>query len=173
MEIINCQYERHGQAILDIFNEAIANSTALYDYEPRTLATIQKWFENKQEHNYPVIGIENDNSVLMGFATYGTFRAFAAYKYSVEHSVYVDLPFRGKGIGKRLLEELIRLAKQQNYHTIIGGIDAENKVSIALHQSLGFIACGTIEQAGFKFDRWLDLEFYQLILSTPDNPTAV
>ena len=172
MKIVNCQYERHGKIILDIFNEAIANSTALYDYEPRTLATVQKWFENKQEHDYPIIGIENDRGVLMGFATYGAFRSWAAYKYSVEHSVYVDVKFRGKGVGKRLLIESIELAKQQNYHTIIGSIDAENIISIGLHQSLGFIHCGTIKQAGFKFDRWLDLKFYQLILPTPDNPTA-
>ena len=172
MKIVNCQYERHGKTILDIFNEAIANSTALYDYEPRTLAIVQKWFEDKKERDYPIIGIENSNGVLMGFATYGAFRAWAAYKYSVEHSVYVDVKFRGRGIGKRLLTELVELAKQQNYHTIIGGIDAENAVSIKLHQSLGFTRCGTIEQAGFKFDRWLDLEFYQLILPTPDNPIA-
>ena len=172
MKIVNCQYERHGKTILNIFNEAIANSTALYDYEPRTLATVQKWFENKEEHDYPVIGIENDYGILMGFATYGAFRSWAAYKYSVEHSVYVDVKFRGKGVGKRLLTELVELAKQQNYHTIVGGIDAENIISIKLHQSLGFIYCGTIEQAGFKFDRWLDLKFYQLILPTPNNPIA-
>ena len=172
MKIVNCQYEHHGKTILNIFNEAIANSTALYDYEPRTLAIVQKWFEDKKEHDYPVIGIENDNGVLMGFATYGAFRSWAAYKYSVEHSVYVDVKFRGKGVGKKLLTELVELAKQQNYHTIIGGIDAENIVSIGLHQSLGFTRCGTIEQAGFKFDRWLDLEFYQLILPTPNNPIA-
>ena len=168
MKIISCRYERHGKIILNIFNEAIANSTALYDYEPRTLATVQKWFRDKEQHNYPVIGIE-DNGVLIGFATYGTFRAWAAYKYSVEHSVYVDVKSRGKGVGRRLLAELVELAKQQNYHTIIGGIDAENIISIKLHQSLGFTHCGTIKQAGFKFDRWLDLEFYQLILPTPDN----
>ena len=172
MKIVNCQYERHGKTILSIFNEAIANSTALYDYEPRTLSTVREWFENKKEYNYPVIGIENDNGVLMGFATYGVFRSWAAYKYSVEHSVYVDVQFRGKGVGKRLLTELVELAKQQNYHTIVGGIDAENFTSIKLHQSLGFVHCGTIKQAGFKFDRWLDLEFYQLILPTPNNPIA-
>ena len=168
MKTVDLRYERHGKAILDIFNREIATSTALYDYEPRTLDTIQKWLEYKQEHNYPIIGIESDRHILTGFATYGTFRTHAAYQYSVEHSVYVDVRFRGQGIGKRLLSELIRLARQQNYHTLIGGIDAENKVSIALHRALGFTYCGRIEQAGFKFDRWLDLEFYQLILSTPD-----
>lgn len=171
MKVIPCQFKLHGQAILDIFNEAIVNSTALYDYEPRNLATIQTWFQIKAEHNYPIIGIEDNNGRLMGFATYGTFRTHAAYQYSVEHSVYVEAKFRGKGIGKKLLQELVLLAQQQNYHTIIGGIDAENTISIKLHQSLGFTHCGSIKQVGFKFDRWLNLEFYQLILSTPNLST--
>jgi L-amino acid N-acyltransferase len=168
MKVISCQFKLHGQAILDIFNEAIVNSTALYDDEPRNLATIQTWFQIKAEHNYPIIGIEDSNGRLMGFSTYGTFRTHAAYQYSVEHSVYVEAKFRGKGIGKKLVQELILLAQQQNYHTIIGGIDAENTISIKLHQSLGFTHCGSIKQVGFKFDKWLNLEFYQLILSTPN-----
>ena len=169
MQIVSCQYESHGQAILKIFNEVIASSTALYDYEPRTLATVRDWFDSKSKHNYPVIGIE-DNNTLVGFATYGGFRSWAAYKYSVEHSIYVRANSRGKGIGKKLLTELIQLAEKQQYHTLIGAIDAENKSSIRLHQSLGFVPCGTIKQVGFKFDKWLDLEFYQLILATPNKP---
>lgn len=167
-KVIHCQFHLHGQAILAIFNEAIATSTSLYEYQPRTLATIETWFRTKAEHNYPIIGIENSNGILMGFATYGTFRPYAAFQYSVEHSVYVDAKFRNRGIGKRLLQELIQLAQQQNYHTMIGGIDGSNKISIKLHQSLGFVHCGSIKEVGFKFDRWLNLKFYQLILSTPD-----
>ena len=109
MQIVSCQYESHGQAILKIFNEVIASSTALYDYEPRTLATVRDWFDSKSEHNYPIIGIE-DNNTLMGFATYGGFRSWAAYKYSVEHSIYVKSNSRGKGIGKKLLTELINVS---------------------------------------------------------------
>lgn len=171
MKVITCQFKLHGQAILDIFNEAIANSTALYEYEPRNLATIQAWFKLKTERNYPIIGIE-DGGKLRGFATYGAFRTYAAYQYSVEHSVYVETKFRRRGIGQKLLQELILLAKQQNYHTMIGGIDAENTISIKLHRSLGFTHCGSIKQVGFKFGKWLDLEFYQLILSTPNLPES-
>lgn len=169
MEIINCEYRHHRQAILKIFNEAIATSTALYDYEPRTIAIIEAWFAAK-EGKYPIIGIENGDSSLMGFATYGAFRPGAAYKYTIEHSVYVDSAHRGKGIGKKLLQELIMVAEQENYHTMVGGIDAQNGVSIKLHKLMGFKACGSIKQAGFKFDKWLDLELYQLILSTPKQP---
>ncbi len=171
MKIINCQFPRHGKTIQQIFNDAIANSTALYDYQPRSLNTIQNWLEAKAEKSYPVIGIEDSHGSLMGFATYGAFRAWDAYQYSVEHSVYVDSAHRGKGVGKKLLTELIQVAQQQNYHTLIGGIDGQNSVSIRLHKSLGFVPCGSIKQVGFKFNRWLDLEFYQLILSTPEQPT--
>ena len=170
MKIIQCVYERQAAAILAIFNEAIANSTALYDYHPRSMATMTAWFDAKSKGHYPVLGIESEAGELMGFASYGSFRAWPAYKYSVEHSVYVDVRFRGRGVGRRLLREIIATAQSQGYHTLIGGIDATNRPSIRLHESLGFAPCGTIQQAGFKFGRWLDLAFYQLILPTPTKP---
>jgi L-amino acid N-acyltransferase YncA len=170
MTIIQCDFERHGQAILAIFNEAIVNSTALYDYKPRTLEMMAGWFEAKQKGKYPVIGIEGDAGEFMGFASYGIFRAWPGYKYTVEHSVYVDARFRGRGIGKRLMQEIIGAAQGQNYHTMVGVIDASNLVSVRLHEAFGFTCCGTIRQAGFKFGRWLDVLFYQLILPTPLQP---
>jgi phosphinothricin acetyltransferase len=106
----------------------------------------------------------------MGFASFGSFRAWPAYKYSVEHSVYVDARFRRRGVGRRLLEEIIEAARVRDYHVLIGAIDASNQPSLALHERLGFIYCGTIRQVGFKFGRWLDLAFYQLILATPLQP---
>jgi L-amino acid N-acyltransferase len=171
MRVVSCDPERHAEAILAILNDAILHSTALYDYKPRTIETMARWFEAKTTGKYPVIGIENDSGELMGFGSYGTFRAFPAYKYSVEHSVYVDSRFRGRGVGKRLLRELITAAQSQDYHVLIGAIDSANAVSIRLHESMGFTNCGTIRQAGFKFNRWLDLAFYQLILATPAHPT--
>ncbi len=170
MQIIPCVPERHAPAVLAIFNDAIAHSTALYDYEPRTSAMMADWFESKARENFPVFGIEDEAGDLMGFGTYGTFRARPAYKYSVEHSVYVDARFRGRGIGRRLLEEVIRLAQEQDYHVLVGGIDAGNTASIGLHEALGFVHCGTVREAGFKFGRWLDLALYQLILPTPAHP---
>jgi len=171
MKVIQCEQNRHAEAILAIFNDAIANSTALYDYKPRTLEMMAAWFDAKLKGRFPVIGIEDDSGELMGFGSYGTFRAWPAYKYSVEHSVYVDARFRGRGVGKRVLQEVIAAAQGQGYHMLVGGIDATNAVSIRLHESLGFTYCGTIREAGFKFGRWLDLSFYQLILSTPSDPT--
>nr|WP_113866626.1 GNAT family N-acetyltransferase [Brenneria salicis]NMN92675.1 phosphinothricin acetyltransferase [Brenneria salicis ATCC 15712 = DSM 30166]RBP62490.1 phosphinothricin acetyltransferase [Brenneria salicis ATCC 15712 = DSM 30166]RLM30586.1 GNAT family N-acetyltransferase [Brenneria salicis ATCC 15712 = DSM 30166] len=171
MKRVNCTEARHAQQILDIFNEAIINSTALYDYQPRPLASMTTWFAQKKIHNFPVIGYENQQGELLGFATYGTFRDRPAYKYSVEHSIYIHQDHRGKGLGKRLLQQLIETAQAQEMHTLVAGIDAENRASIVLHETLGFHHAGTIRQAAFKFGRWLDLVFYQLILDTPHHPT--
>jgi L-amino acid N-acyltransferase YncA len=170
MTIIQCEPQRHAAQILSIFNDAIVNSTALYDYRPRTAEMMQAWFEAKAKGNFPVIGAQGDGGELMGFASFGSFRAWPAYKYSVEHSVYVDARFRRRGVGRRLLEEVIEAARVRDYHALIGAIDASNQPSLALHERLGFTHCGTIRQVGFKFGRWLDLAFYQLILATPLQP---
>ena len=170
MKIISCEPQRHSAAILAIFNEAIANSTALYDYKPRAPESMAGWFEAKSRGRFPVIGVESESGELMGFASFGSFRAWPAYKYTVEHSVYVDARHRGQGVGRMLLGAIILAAEQQDYHVMVGGIDAANAVSIKLHESLGFKSCGVVRQAGFKFGRWLDLAFYQLILRTPAAP---
>jgi len=169
MNLIRCDQAYSGQ-ILDIFNDAILNSTALYEYKPRTPEVITAWFENKKRGNYPVIGLVTESGELMGFGSYGAFRAFPGYKYTVEHSVYVAAKYRGRGAGKLLLQEIVRHAREQNYHLLIGVIDSQNTVSINLHKRLGFQHAGTIKQSGFKFGRWLDVDFYQLTLDTPANP---
>ena len=170
MNLVACEPQRHSASILEIFNEAIANSTALYDYQPRTAESMVGWFEAKSRGRYPVIGIEDDAGTLMGFGSYGAFRAWPAYKYTVEHSIYIDHRFRGRGLGRQLLAAIVDAAGKQDYHVLVGGIDAANAVSIRLHEQLGFKHCGTVAQAGFKFGRWLDLAFYQRILATPAAP---
>jgi L-amino acid N-acyltransferase len=170
MKITNSNFETHGQAILDIFNEAIRNSTALYEYKPRTMQTMEAWFAAKAAGGFPVIAAIDNDGAFLGFASYGPFRAFPAFKYSMEHSVYVDANHRGRGVGKLLLQEIIRLAQQNQLHVLVGAIDAANAGSIALHKQLGFEHSGTVKQSGFKFGRWLDLAFYQLILPTPSEP---
>ena len=168
--IVHCNFERHADAVLDIFNEAIANSTALYDYEPRSIQNMRAWFENKHQGSFPVIGLESFDGRLVAFGSYGTFRAWPAYKYTVEHSVYVHKDYRGQGLGYKVVQELISFARHKNLHAMIGGIDAGNFGSIALHKRLGFKHVGTLPQVGFKFGRWLDLAFYQLLLDTPALP---
>jgi phosphinothricin acetyltransferase len=170
VKLVTCTRERHSAAILAIFNEAIANSTAIYEYELLKPDYMEKWFDAKAKGNYPVIGFETDAGELAGFASYGKFRDRPAYKYTIEHSVYVETRFRAQGLGRKLLELVTDAALKQNYHVMMGGIDASNAVSIKLHESLGFTHCGTVAQAGFKFGRWLDLALYQRILATPAAP---
>ncbi|MEO8153525.1 MAG: N-acetyltransferase family protein [Rhizobacter sp.] len=170
MQFVSCTEERHAAAILAIFNDAIANSTALYDYKPRTTESMLGWFATKRSGGFPVIGLEDEAGALLGFTSYGTFRAWPAYKYSAEHSIYIHPDHRGKGLGRQLLEAIVAAARERGVHTLIGGIDVGNAASIALHLSLGFEHAGTIRQAGFKFGRWLDLGFYQRILDTPAQP---
>lgn len=149
--------------MLDIYNDVILNTTAVYDYEPHTLAMRTEWFEVKQQQGFPVFVVEN-NGEIVGFSSIGPFRAWAAYKYSVENSVYVKSICRGRGIAKLLMQPLIEASKQLGMHTIIAGIDATNEASIALHKNFGFIEVAHFKQVGYKFDRWLDLKFLQLIL---------
>ncbi len=169
MKLVACTAEEHSGAILDILNEAIVHSTALYDYRPRAPEAMVGWFQTKKAGRFPVIGA-TEGDRLLGFASYGTFRAWPAYKYTVEHSVYVHRDHRGKGLGIALMRELIAAAREQEYHVMVGGIDAANRASVALHEKLGFTHAGTIRHAGFKFGRWLDLAFYELLLDTPLRP---
>lgn len=168
--LVQCSFDRHADAMLEIFNDAILNSTALYDYAPWTGDTMVAWFEAKRAGRFPVIGVEDGGGRLMGFGSYGTFRARPACKYTVEHSVYVHQDFRRRGIGRILLGELIARARQGGLHALIGGIDASNAASIAIHKEFGFREVGFLPEVAFKFGRWLDLVFYQLILDTPANP---
>ena len=169
MRLVACTHDEHGRAILGILNEAIVNSTALYDYSPRPPEAMAAWFKAKEAGRYPVIGALQSGE-LAGFATYGGFRAWPAYKYSIEHSVYVHKDHRRQGVGAALLGELIAQARAQDYHCMVGGIDIANTGSIALHEKLGFRHAGTIRHAGFKFGRWLDLGFWQLLLDAPAQP---
>jgi L-amino acid N-acyltransferase len=170
MNLIECSHDAHAGAILDILNDAILHSTALYDYEPRTLGSMRSWFDVKGRGRYPVIGAVDGQDRLLGFASYGSFRPHAAYKYSIEHSVYVHREHRRGGIGQTLLERLMEVANEQQYHVMVGGIDRDNRASIALHEKLGFEPAGIIRHAGFKFGRWLDLAFYQRLLEGPAQP---
>ncbi|HEY5745207.1 MAG TPA: GNAT family N-acetyltransferase [Chryseolinea sp.] len=160
------------QSMLDIFNEAIINTTAVYYYEPNTLDMRQAWYDDKMKNDIPVL-IAEVNGHVAGFASYGEFRTRPAYKYTVEHSVYVHPDFRKRGIARKLLEALIAIAKQKDIHLLVAGIDGENAVSIRLHEQLGFEHAGHIRQVAYKFGRWLDLVFMQLTLEGPPHPNEL
>jgi phosphinothricin acetyltransferase len=150
-------------SILEIVNHAILNTTAIYDYNPRSLEEQTVIFENKNAKNFPTFVAEQNNEIV-GFGTYDTFRTKVGYRFTVEHSVYVKEGFAGKGIGQLLMEELISTAKKENYHIMIGVIDASNENSIRFHEKFGFESMGILKEVGFKFDRWLDANLMTLKL---------
>jgi phosphinothricin acetyltransferase len=166
---IRTALEHDLEAMLEIYNDVIVNTTAVYDYQPHTMEMRRQWFRIKQAQGFPVFVAEDDGKVV-GFSSIGPFRTWAAYKYSVENSVYVAADQRGKGIGKLLIAPLIQASEALNMHTIIAGIDATNEASIMLHRSFGFKEVAHFKQVGYKFGRWLDLTFMQLLLKTPEQP---
>jgi phosphinothricin acetyltransferase len=146
--------------ILDIYNEAVLTTTAVWDETPRTMDGQRQWLELKRTQCYPVLVAAPGNEVgdaVAGFCSYGPFRAWQGYRFSVENSIYVAAPYRRQGIARRMLDALVERARQQGLHMIVAGIEAENAASIALHAHAGYAVAGHIHEVGFKFGRWLDL----------------
>jgi L-amino acid N-acyltransferase YncA len=149
--------------ILSIYNEVIRNSTAVYSEIEFTPARGHSWLEAKAEQGFPFI-VAQDDMGIVGFGTFGEFRAWPCYRNTVEHSVHIRSDRRGLGLGRTLLVDLIARARTMQKHVMIAGIDADNAASIGLHRSLGFRQVGHFHEVGFKFGRWLDLKFLELLL---------
>jgi L-amino acid N-acyltransferase len=150
-------------AILAIYNDAVLNTSAIWNDTPADLENRRAWFEARQDKSYPVLVAEMDG-VVAGYASYGEFRPFEGYRFTVEHSVYVRQDARRRGVAMLLLKSLIEHARAAGKHLMIGGIDADNAASLALHKKLGFSESARIQEAGWKFGRWLDLVFVQMNL---------
>lgn len=151
-------------AILEIVNHIILTSTTNYSYEPETLTDRQEWFNRQEATNMPVIVAEKGGQVI-GYGSYGPFRNKIGYRFTVEHSVYVRPDHHKAGVGRRLLETLIQLAKDQGMHIMIAGIDTQNPGSFIFHQKMGFEQVAHFREVGYKFNQWLDLIFMQLKLN--------
>lgn len=149
--------------ILAIYNDVIATSTAIYREDPATLDDRLQWFTARQVQNYPVLVAINDADIL-GFASYGDFRTWPGYRFSVEHTVHIRADQRGRGVGTLLMRALIQRAIEQGKHVMIGGVDAANEASLRFHERLGFERAAQLREVGFKAGRWLDLVFVQRIL---------
>jgi len=149
--------------ILDITNDAIVNTTAMWSYHPTTLDARRAWLDERRARAFPVLVAEVDGNV-QGFASFGDFRPWDGYLHTVEHSIYVDPTAHRRGLGRAMLSELMERARALGKHAMIGGIEAENMASLALHRSLGFAEAGRLHQVGRKFNRWLDLVFMHRLL---------
>jgi L-amino acid N-acyltransferase YncA len=157
--------------ILEIHNDAVLNTTAVFHYAPQTLGEREAWFDARRDGGWPIIAVADAaTDELLAYGSYGPFRAWPAYKYSVEHSVYVHKDARGRGIGRVALVALIEAAEAGGYRTMIAGVVADNAASLALHRSLGFEDVARFREVGFKFGRWLDLCFLQKMLRGPATP---
>lgn len=152
--------------ILDIYNDVVATSTAVYRDTPAQLGDRLEWFRGRRAQGYPVL-VACDGPVVVGFASYGDFRSWPGYRFTVEHTVHVRAAQRGSGIGTALMHPLIARAVAQGKHVMVGGIDAENERSLRFHERLGFVRAAHLREVGFKFGRWLDLVFVQRMLDAP------
>jgi L-amino acid N-acyltransferase len=148
-------------AIRDIYNHAVAHTTAIWNEALVDVDNRRQWWHARTAKAYPVLVAERDGRVA-GYASYGDWRAFEGYRHTVEHSVYVGEEFRGFGIGEQLMRALIGRAAAGNIHVMIAGIEAQNAASIRLHEKLGFRTVGRFSEVGTKFGRWLDLTCMEL-----------
>ncbi len=159
--IIRDAGEQDLSAILDIYNHVILNTTSVYSEEPHTFQMRLNWYNERTNNGFPVLVAEQEGQVI-GFASFGHFRVWPCYRYTVENSVYVHVDHRRKGVSKLLMQPLIDRARKMGMHAIIAGIDADNNTSFRLHQSFGFVEVAHFKEVGFKFGRWLDLKFMEL-----------
>ncbi len=150
------------RAINDIYNHYVLHSTCTYQTEPSTAEERLNWFQVHGER-HPVIIAEEDG-VVIGWGSLSRFHVREAYQNSVEDSVYLHHEHLGKGLGSLLLGELLRLAKQLGHHTVLGGIDADQQASVALHTKFGFVKVSHLKEVGFKQGRWLDVIWMQKML---------
>jgi phosphinothricin acetyltransferase len=149
-------------AINDIYNEEILHGTATFDVEPWSLDQRRAWLRETQ-HPHAVI-VADDAGEVAGWGCLRPFRTKAAYCFTAENSVYVHADRRGEGTGALILARLIEIARENSFHSIIAGIAQHNPASDRLHLRYGFTIVGTEREVGYKFQRWLDVSWYQLLL---------
>jgi len=149
-------------AICNIYNIYVAGSSATFETEEISVTEMQQRIKQTTK-KYPWLVFEDENGIL-GYAYASAWRVRAAYFNSVESTVYLHPDFAGKGIGKKLYIGLFELLKKKNIHVIIGGIALPNNASVALHEKLGFTKVAHFKEVGLKFDRWVDVGYWQKML---------
>lgn len=152
-----------AEGIMTIYNHAVAQTTAIWNDTLVDAENRRQWMTDRRAIGCPVL-VATDTQAVLGYASFGPWRAFDGFRHTVEHSVYVHPDCHGRGIGKALMQTLIERARSLNKHVMVAAIEAGNTPSIRLHQQLGFEQTGLMPQVGTKFGRWLDLAFLQLRL---------
>ena len=154
---------RDAEAIRAIYNLEVAESTVTFDLVPRTLDEQVEWISEHSGGHPAVVALDPEERVV-GFGSLSPYRDRPAYRPTVEDSVYVLREARGGGIGRVLLDELVRLGVAHGFHSMIGRIVGGHEVSIALHRACGFEIVGTEREVGRKLGQWLDVVLMQRML---------
>lgn len=162
--------EQDMPAVTEIYNDAVAHTTAIWNETTVDVPNREKWLADRRRSGYPVLVAVDENAAVVGYASYGDWRAFDGYRHTVEHSVYVRGDQRGRGVGEALMHALIAHARAAGKHVMVAGIESGNLASIRLHEKLGFQLTGQLPQVGAKFGKWLDLSFLQLLLDSRPQP---
>lgn len=150
--IIRAAVESDADVIAEIYNDAVLNTTAIWNESQVDVANRIAWIHSRQQAGFPVIVAADDEDSVLGYASYGDWRPWDGYRHTVEHSVYVHKNARGQGIGDALMRTLIQLACEGKKHVMVAGIESENRASIMLHKKLGFAEAGTMKEVGNKFE---------------------
>ena len=160
----------HQPGLLEIYNQVVADTAAIYRDDPATAEERAAWIADRQSAGFPVLVAEEDGAVL-GYPSYGPWRAaFPGYRFTVEHTVMIRDGLRGRGLGRALMEALEARARAQGLHAMLGSVDADNLGSIRLHEALGYREVARFPQVGAKFGRWLDMVFLQKLLDDRATP---
>lgn len=154
-------------AINDIYNYYVPRSTCTYQLEPETIEARTAWFREHPADRYPVVVCEVDGEVI-GWGSLSQFRPRAAYAPTVEASIYLRHDQHRKGLGRMILVDLIDRARKAGFHSVMGGASADQTASLALQESLGFRRVAHFVEVGYKFGKWLDVIYQQLMLN-PDS----
>lgn len=152
--------------ITSIYNDAIKNTVATFDTKTKTFEEQKVWFDRHGSKNPIIIAIDNRN--IVGWAALSKWSNKEAYCNTAEISVYVKDSFEKKGIGRKLIQEILKKGKKAGLHLIIARITNENQVSIHLHESVGFTQVGVMKECGYKFGKWLDVILMQKLLDNND-----
>jgi len=146
----------HAEGLRAIYNREVESGTATFDMTPRSVEEQLEWVTEHSGAHPAVVAITDEGEVI-GFGSLSPYRPRAAYSTSVEDSVYVAEEFQGLGIGRAILEELLRLAEAHGFHAVLARVAGHNEASVALHVACGFELIGTEREVGRKFGRWLDV----------------
>ncbi len=151
-------------AIREIYNDAVLNTTASADYEPRSLESRYAWFDEHEREGYPIFVAQTDAGEIVGWSSLSRYKERIGYQYSTENSIYVRPAWRGRGVGKLLMPPLLDAARAMGMHAILAGISGDNEASLKLHAQFGFEKVAHFKETIYKFGQWLDVVYMEKLL---------